>query len=80
MNHEQYRRHRQQIETGACIGELLPLVRHFQSASFDDYLARNAADRLLVVLAKLNSGVDMEGSRKHALRVMDGLFERSKNE
>lgn len=50
------------------------MVRHFQSASFDDYLARNAADRLLVVLAKLNSGVDMEGSRKHALRVMDGLF------
>lgn len=50
------------------------MVRHFQSASFDDYLARNAADRLLVVLAKLNAGVDMESSRKHALRVMDRLF------
>lgn len=74
MNHEQYRRHRQQIEQGDCIGNLLPLVQHFQSAVFDDYLARNAADRLLVVLAKLNAGVDMESSRKHALRVMDRLF------
>lgn len=74
MNHEQYRRHRQQIEQGDCIGNLLPLVQHLQSAVFDDYLARNAADRLLVVLAKLNAGVDMESSRKHALRVMDRLF------
>lgn len=78
MNHEQYIKHRQAIEAGDCICKLLPVIQHFQNCRISGDLERQAVNRLLVVLAKLNSGVDMESSRKHALRVMDRLFAVSK--
>jgi len=78
MDQKEFEEYIALIRTDRGTEKLFPLIQYFQCCIYSDELERNAVNRMCNALAKLNAGLSVNSNKAHVMRVIEGLYWRTK--